>query len=217
MKLQYEGQTIYFNVEYGKGEKLSLLMDTTGHITVKVPKGTDEETILDLVKSQGKAILKRLENIEKVKELQKPKVYDEYEEFLYLGKKYTLNQLFDTTDLSKAELHEALKKFYISSCKKVITERLKSFQKQLSVKPNSIDIVESETQWGSCTWDKKISFNYKLIMAPVDLIDYVIVHELCHLLHMNHDRSFWRKVGSIIPDYKDKQNQLARYGNFMTL
>jgi hypothetical protein len=54
-------------------------------------------------------------------------------------------------------------------------------------------------------------------MAPVEVIDYVIIHELCHLLHMNHDRSFWRKVGSLMPDYKEKEEYLARYGRAMTL
>ncbi|MDF2859192.1 MAG: hypothetical protein K0Q87_5043 [Neobacillus sp.] len=54
-------------------------------------------------------------------------------------------------------------------------------------------------------------------MAPIEIIDYVVIHELCHLIHMNHDRSFWRRVGSIIADYKEKQEFLARFGNYMTL
>jgi hypothetical protein len=54
-------------------------------------------------------------------------------------------------------------------------------------------------------------------MAPIEVIDYVIIHELCHLTHMNHDRSFWRRVGSVMPDYKAKEEFLARYGQAMTL
>ena len=54
-------------------------------------------------------------------------------------------------------------------------------------------------------------------MAPIEVIDYVIIHELCHLLHMNHDRSFWRRVGSIMPDYKEKEEYLERYGHSMSL
>lgn len=54
-------------------------------------------------------------------------------------------------------------------------------------------------------------------MAPIEVIDYIIILELCHLTHMNHDRSFWRRVGSIIPDYKENEEFLARHGQAMTL
>jgi predicted metal-dependent hydrolase len=54
-------------------------------------------------------------------------------------------------------------------------------------------------------------------MAPLEAIDYVVVHELCHLQHMNHDRSFWRLVGSILPDYKKREEYLSKYGQFLTL
>lgn len=88
---------------------------------------------------------------------------------------------------------------------------------ELKVKPKTIEVVESITKWGSCSSSKKLTFNYRLAMAPIEVIDYVIIHELCHLIHMNHDRSFWRRVGSIMPDYKKKEEFLARYGHFMTV
>ena len=136
---------------------------------------------------------------------------------MYLGKHYNLSELIDINDGEVKNLEIKIKKFYISECKRVVNERVKIYEKELRVKAKSVKIVESQTQWGSCTWDKKIEFNYKLVMAPVHIIDYVVVHELCHILHMNHDRSFWRKVGSIIPDYQERQAYLAKYGSFMSL
>ena len=99
----------------------------------------------------------------------------------------------------------------------VVEERIKIYHKQLKVNPKIIEIVESKAKWGSCSSNRKLTFNYRLAMAPIDVIDYVVIHELCHLLHMNHDRSFWRRVGSIMPDYKEKEAYLARNGHLMSL
>ncbi|RED65643.1 uncharacterized protein DUF45 [Cohnella lupini] len=135
--------------------------------------------------------------------------------FLYQGKPYYLNELIETTPLNEDELKKILKKFYFSSCKKIVAERITGYQTQLRVKPKAIEVIESRTKWGSCSSSKKLAFNYRLAMAPVEVIDYVIVHELCHLLHMNHDRSFWRRVGSLMPDYKMKQEYLETYGHLI--
>lgn len=136
--------------------------------------------------------------------------------FLYLGKTFLLDQLIDTKDLTEDELSIRLKKFYITECKKIVIKRVKFYQAQLRVKPKSIEIDESKTKWGSCNSNKKLTFNYRLAMTPPELIDYVVVHELCHILHMNHDRSFWRKLGSIIPDYKKREDYLKIYGMLMS-
>lgn len=110
-----------------------------------------------------------------------------------------------------------VKKFYIKTCKEIVNQRVKLYQEQLKVKPKVIGVDESTRKWGSCTSSKKIAFNYRLAMAPMEIIDYVVVHELCHLLHMNHDRSFWRKIGSLLPDYKKRQEYLEKYGSLMRL
>lgn len=217
MKIDFENQVIEFNVQYGNGKKISLHIDSSGRITVKVPKQTNEETIKSVVESNGKLILEKLQNIEASRETPKIREYEEEGKFLHLGKYYALNELIEIGDLSEEELKVKLKKFYFASCKKTVGERISRYQTQLRVKPKSIEIVESRTKWGSCSSDKKLTFNYRLAMAPIEVIDYVIIHELCHLLHMNHDRSFWRRLGSIMPDYKEKEAFLERYGQAMTL
>ncbi len=217
MKVLFDNEIIAFEVQYSKVKKISITMDSVGHIIVKAPKSTDEASIKKVVSQNGKAILKKLEEIAQIKERQKAKEYQGESKFLYLGKEYFLNQLIEVEGLADDQLQVKLQKFYIINLKKIINERVEIYKKELGVSPKSIEIVDSKTQWGSCTWDKRIDFNYRLAMAPIEVIDYVVVHELCHILHMNHDRSFWRKVGSIIPDYKDKQGYLAKYGGYMTL
>ncbi|MEC0265550.1 SprT family zinc-dependent metalloprotease [Paenibacillus anseongense] len=217
MKIQFEGMTIEFHVVYGVRKKISIHIEPTGYMTVKAPNDTSQENIMNAVKQYGKQIVEKLKLIEKLKETVGTKEYQEEGKFLHLGKYHFLHELIDTTGLNEEELKINLKKFYFSSCKKIIAERIKIYQTQLKVKPKVIEIEESKTKWGSCSSDKKLTFNYRLAMAPIDVIDYVIIHELCHLTHMNHDRSFWRRVGSVMPDYKEKEEFLARYGQAMTL
>lgn len=217
MKIEFEDNIINFNVQYGKGRKISLHIDSVGHITIKAPKDTNEEIIMSAVRQHGKMIMEKLQTIAEAQEAPKSREYQEEGKFLYLGKEYFLHELIKTGELSEEELKKELKKFYFARCKKIVGERINSYQTELRVKAKTIDIVESITKWGSCNSDKKLTFNYRLAMAPVEVIDYVIIHELCHLLHMNHDRSFWRRVGSIMPDYKEKQEYLARHGESMTL
>lgn len=217
MKVEFENNIIEYNVQYGNGKKLSIHIDSSGFITVKVPKGTSKEMIDSAILSKGKWILEKIHEIRKALELPKEREYHANGKFLYIGKEKFLHELIDCSDLNEEVLKKNLKKFYKDRCKNIVEERIKIYQKLLKVKPKIIEIVESKVKWGSCSSDKKITFNFRLAMAPIEVIDYVIIHELCHITHMNHDRSFWRRVGSIMPDYKDKEEYLARHSNSMSL
>lgn len=216
MRIEIDDIVIECDVQYGKRKKMLISMDEIGFVTIKAPNNTSKEDIINAVKLQRKQIKETLDKISKSKEKPVARTYDGQGKFLYLGKEYFLHELIDINELREEELKANLKKFYISSCKKIVVERIKIYQEQLGVKPKIIEVDESKTKWGSCNSDKKITFNYRLVMAPVEAIDYIIVHELCHLIHMNHDRSFWRRVGSILPDYKEREGFLARLGNYMT-
>lgn len=217
MKIDFENNTIKFNVLYGVRKKISIHIDSVGFITVKAPNNTSQEIVTSAVKQHGKRILEQLHKIAEARDIPKTRDYQDEGRFLHLGRYYFLHELIETNELNEEELKIKLKKFYFASCKKIIGERIKIYQAQLKVKPKTIEVEESKTKWGSCSSDKKITFNYRLAMAPIEVIDYVVIHELCHLSHMNHDRSFWRLVGSIMPDYKEKEKFLVRHGHAMTL
>ena len=217
MKVEFEDFVIEYDVKYSKGQKIILTMDSNGFVTINVPKNTSQKTIVGFIKQNAEAIKQGRENIAKEKDRFKAKVYGNKGKFLHVGKEFFLDDLIDTKGLNEDELKINLKKFYISSCKKIVNQRVAIYQDQLRVKPKSVQVNESRTKWGACTSSKQITFNYRLAMAPLECIDYVVVHELCHILHMNHERSFWRKVGSILPDYKIRQEYLKRYGATMTL
>lgn len=80
-----------------------------------------------------------------------------------------------------------------------------------------ITIRDQKTRWGSCSSKGRLAFNWRLMLAPPVILDYVIVHELCHLAHMNHSREFWQCVGTIIPDYKEHRKWLKEHGQELTL
>ena len=85
----------------------------------------------------------------------------------------------------------------------------RTIKRHFKTKPKSVRISESKTTWGTCNGKKTVDLQLELAMAPQDVIDYVVVHEMCHMVHLNHDRSFWRLVGKIVPDYKEKERWLA--------
>lgn len=217
MKVEYGQREIAFHVAYGPWSKLSIQVEPTGFVTVKAPNGASEESILRAVEKQGAWLAGRLDAIEKGRADAQLREYQDQGKFLHLGRYCLLHELIATEGLNEDELRLKLKKFYFASCKQVVLERIEKYQQMLKVKPKSIEIVESRTKWGSCSSNKALTFNYLLAMAPVEVIDYVIIHELCHLTHMNHDRSFWRRVGSVMPDYKEKEAYLDRYGHAMTM
>ncbi len=217
MKIEFDDFEIECEVQYGKRKRITVSLDTTGFVTIKVPNNTSDETIINSVKPLGKKIRDKLMELEAIRTSLGEKTYDDNGKFFFLGEEYALSDLIDIDGLTEEEMKEKLKKHYIQSLKKLIPERIKHYENQLGLKPKVIEINESKSQWGSCTSDKKIAFNYRLMMAPMEAIDYVVVHELCHLKHMNHDRSFWRLVGSILPDYKTRKEYLKKYGQFLTL
>lgn len=216
MNVKIGQKYIYCNIQYGSRKKIKIEIDGVGFITVKAPKNISQEALLSAIGKHGKWIKDRLAYIDKIKETSTERTYDMEGKFLYLGEEFSLHELIETEGISQEQLKRDLKKFYISACKKIIDKRIKPYEKQLRVKAKSIDIEESTIRWGSCNSNRQLTFNYRLAMAPLEVIDYIIVHELCHIKHMNHDRSFWRLVGSLIRDYKKSEEYLARYGQYMS-
>lgn len=125
-----------------------------------------------------------------------PKLVIEFEKDHFICKSPTDGE-FDLT--------QALKTCYRRACKKVVGEKLKIYQAQIKTPYKSFSIEDSLVRLGSCNSHKHLTFHYKLILMPPKVIDYVVVHELCHLIHLNHDRSFWRLVGKLMPDYKEAE------------
>lgn len=94
--------------------------------------------------------------------------------------------------------------------KELIPERTRRFADMMGVGYNKITVRRQKTRWGSCSSKKNLSFNCALLLYPEELLDYVIVHELCHLKFMNHSKEFWAEVGKYMPDYKRRRALLKK-------
>jgi predicted metal-dependent hydrolase len=112
----------------------------------------------------------------------------------------------------REEIYNQLEKWYITKAKQQIYERLEFYSDIMGVEFNKVRVKNQKTRWGSCSQKRNLNFNWKLVMAPIEIIDYVIVHELSHLRHMNHSKDFWEVVGGYIPDYLIKRKWLRDNG-----
>ncbi len=170
-----------------------------------------------MLKQKAKEIVKNQERIENRQYVSSVKKYNESENFLYLGQLCKLEDLINPIPDSVEEIQNELKKLYTKQTKGIIKKRVAFYEKLIKVKAKNFRIVESASTWGTCNSNKELTFNYRLSMASPVAIDYVVIHELCHLLHLNHDRSFWRDVGRYDKDYKAHQEYLFRFGGVMTI
>lgn len=209
---------------------LSINIERDGSVNVIVPQDLEESKILDIVKSKEYEIHKQIGN---KKELNKERINRKFvpgHSFLYLGKSYNLyiidNQkeqlklhngkfLLSSKSVEKAE--DVFIKFYKKMGKSILEKRINHFQDFIKEKPNEIRIVNLQTRWASCTQAGNLNFNWKCFMAPPTVLDYLIVHELVHLKHLNHTRQFWDAVSIIIPDYKTHEEWLRKNGVKLTL
>lgn len=96
--------------------------------------------------------------------------------------------------------------------REVLTKRTDYYKEILKVDYQRIRIGDQKTRWGSCSSRGTISYNWHLVLMPERIMDYVVVHELCHLVEMNHSPAFWKKVSEILPDYEERRKWLKENG-----
>ena len=110
--------------------------------------------------------------------------------------------------LGEDELRGLIERWYRGEAASHLAGRIEHYSPRLGVRPSRVTIRGQRSRWGSCSGKGTVSLNWRLMMVPGALADYVVVHELCHLRHMNHSPRFWAMVGSTIPDYRDRRRRL---------
>jgi len=107
---------------------------------------------------------------------------------------------------------QVLERWFRIQAREILIQRLETIKKKLNVDYKQVFIKDQKTRWGSCSSQGNLNFNYRLIMAPLPVIDYLVSHELAHLLEMNHSRRFWSLVESVCPEYKKQRQWLKEHG-----
>jgi predicted metal-dependent hydrolase len=200
-----------------KRKTVALLITPDAALTVHAPMRLPLDYIEDLVSKKSSWISRKISDVQS-RPKAKPKEFVDAEEFLYLGKTCRL-KITDDNAISQGEYlyfpkcmllnaAENLKNWYKKQARQTIEERALLYARGMRLEYKSIAITNAKKRMGSCSIKGGLNFSWRLIMAPLEIVDYVVVHELIHLEEKNHSRSFWNKVKAILPDYKEKESFL---------
>lgn len=233
--IQYGNRRINFEIKRGNRKKtVAIHVNPTAPITVLSPRCLDEEKIRMIVRKKARWILEKKEQVESNRHSNPTKEFVSGESFPYLGKYYRLKVIKSSVDIEgkcrlvngrflvevngnrygkrdKVAVKRNLINWYLEHAKEKIGERVGRFAQQIGRWPANIEVKNQERRWGSCSRNGIIRFNWKIIMAPISVLDYIVVHELCHLIHPHHSSEFWQKVQSVIFDFKKRRDWLKEF------
>jgi len=211
-----------------KRKTISLVVTQDATLVVRAPLTTPIEYIQDLVMKKRLWINRRQQISREMNRKNPPKEFVSGEAFLLLGNVYRLKIVDNAVDI---ELGDSLKipkhflphakhyliNWYRKQAQTKITERVEWYAKLAGLRYESIRITGAEKRLGSCSVNGKLNFSWRLIMAPLGIIDYVVIHELSHLEHKNHSNRFWNKVKTMIPEYEQRGKWLKDNSFLLTL
>jgi predicted metal-dependent hydrolase len=207
-------------------KKLTISIERDRSIIVHAPEGTSEEKVHQIIESKRQWIYHKINHEQKYHDMPHPpgKELVSGESALYLGRSYKIEVV--KTGLSEIQFSnrflipasymgkrkEVMKEWYVNKAKEKIIPRVEHFVTKLGVEYNKVKIVDNRYRWGSCTAKNNVNFNWRLIKAPMFVIDYVIVHELAHFLEANHTPVFWNIVGTQISAISKAKDWLRENG-----
>lgn len=208
MKFQINDYIIDYEIIRKDNKNLYFRFNENCKLIITVPKFISDKEVQELISKNSKAILKMYED-----SLER---HERNELFWYLGKSYEVNFdnrvndiVFDGNNIT-CNSEAALDKFYLDECKRVFESEADICKKCFNNLPlYTIKLRKMRTRWGVCNTRKKvITLNTELLKKDIELIDYVIVHEMAHFYEGNHSKQFWKIVESVIPDYKIRRKKL---------
>ena len=215
-------------IERSKRKTLSLTVLKSGVIVVKAPMSLTDETINRFIEEKQNWIKEKLVAIKETN--------NKFEDVIALkkcliyGKKYNIVkadvksiktstnfELVVPNKLEGEKFIKAVASWVKKLAKKVLEERLQFIETRTGLKSTSLKIGNSRGRWGSCNSYGNIILNFRVIMLPPEIIDYVIVHELCHLIELNHSRQFWENVARLLPNYELHRKNIKEYGFLLNM
>jgi len=205
-----------------KRRTIALIVETDGSVTVRAPLRTTDRSILKFVEEHAGWVESKQAKIREAVPIQ-PKQYLPGESFLYLGQSYPLEVVrnqkrklmledgFKLSESMQANAKQIFQNWYRQEAGRIIPERVQRFAEDHHFSYKKIRISSARTRWGSCSASGTLSFSWRLIMTPLDVVDYVIIHELVHTIHHNHSKQFWEMVEILLPDYRDRRKRLKQF------
>ncbi|MBV6391226.1 MAG: hypothetical protein KPEEDBHJ_00434 [Anaerolineales bacterium] len=228
-QIQFGSQTIQFELQLSERTTLSINVRPDLSVLVKAPKNTRLEDIEKKVYRRAKWILNQQRRFEIFLPDVPPRKYISGESHRYLGRQYRLKVIKSDTEQIKLSrlfldvytsntksdhIREVVEAWYRVQANNVFQERISSVYPKFSrenIPYPKLSIRKMQSSWGSCSAKGTISLNIKLIQVPLEYIDYVVIHELCHLKHLHHEANFYKLLSRIMPRWEAKKEKLDRF------
>jgi predicted metal-dependent hydrolase len=208
-----------------KRRSVALHVQFDGSLLVRAPLRASKKVIDSFVMSKEKWIEKQRQKLIHQISTQQEKLIDPYHYILYFGKFYPVEiaeqdekkvffdgKKFLIARKNYSQAASMIEAWFRHEAQRILFDRVSWYARNHHFKPKKVRITSARTRWGSCSNLGTISFSWRLIMAPPHVVDYVVVHELVHLLEKNHQKSFWAKVALILPDYESRRKWLKIHG-----
>jgi predicted metal-dependent hydrolase len=226
--LRFGRRDIAFQIQRSsRRQTLGISVNSSG-VTLIAPARLEFAAINQLAQRKARWVFQKVRHFETLHLAPvHPKTFESGESFRYLGRLYRLKrQPFEGTpslklrgaffEMRAADLSQAralMEAWYRARALDRIAERVARYSLRLGYPVPTVLIRDQRQRWGSCSAAGELRFNWRIIMAPMRLVDYVVAHELCHLQVKNHSRSFWRLLTQLLPDYESRREALAVQGS----
>lgn len=232
----FGGETFAFRIERTARRKTVAISVGFDGVRVLAPSDLDDDRVLGIVRKKGAWLLRKLAAYRELGGQPVAKEFVSGETFHYLGRQYRLKLIPDETavvtriaargstliapvlpnghaSVQRAAVRGGLRHWYRAHAIQHFPIRARMIAETLGIPTPIVKVVDQSKRWGSCDARGRIRLNWRLVMAPMPLVDYVIAHEACHVLEHNHSRRFWRSLETIMPDYEDRLRRLDRLGH----
>ena len=212
-----------------RSRMMRLTISPAAGLVVTIPPAYSLERVESVLREKTNWILSRLQAAEQLVRIRAAAAENQLSQLRYLGKIYRVVVWLNPAGRNQVEisgeialvtlvreddllLGQTLAAWYRQEAENVFLPRIDYFSRQLAVEFHRVFFRNQKTRWGSCSGQKNLNFNIRLVMAPPEIIDYLVIHELAHLKEMNHSARFWAVVGRFCPGYKSCQSWLKQHG-----
>ena len=211
-----------------KRRTIALIIERDGSLTVRAPLRASRAAIESFIRQKTDWILRTREKLKAIQPAPERK-YVDGEEFLYLGSAFDLKLVrsqrpalqfdagFTLSLAAQKKGGQYFIRWYKERAFEVISARVGEYARRYGFTPKQVRITSARTRWGSCSSSGTLSFTWRLVMAPLEVIDYVVLHELVHLRIRNHSLKFWQAVGAFDPGYGARRKWLKENGEKLDL